>query len=81
MFTMMNSARLAVAIQGVGTASAAYQGAVDYARERIQGRSLKGVQHPSKAADPIIVHPDVRRMLLTIRAYTEGARAVTGLGG
>ena len=78
MFTMMNSARLAVAIQGVGTASAAYQGAVDYARERIQGRSLKGVQHPSKAADPIIVHPDVRRMLLTIRAYTEGARAVTG---
>ena len=76
MFTMMNTARLDVGIQGLGVASAAYQGAVDYARERVQGRSLKGVKHPDKSADPIIVHPDVRRMLLTVRAYTEGARAL-----
>ena len=73
---MMNTARLDVGIQGLGVASAAYQGAVGYARERGQGRSLKGAQHPDKSADPIIVHPDVRRMLLTIRAYTEGARAL-----
>ena len=76
MFTMMNTARLDVGIQGLGVASAAYQGAVGYARERGQGRSLKGTQHPDKSADPIIVHPDVRRMLLTIRAQTEGARAL-----
>ena len=76
MFTMMNTARFDVGIQGLGVASAAYQGAVSYARDRLQGRSLKGTQYPEKAADPIIVHPDVRRMLLTIRAYTEGARAL-----
>jgi alkylation response protein AidB-like acyl-CoA dehydrogenase len=76
MFTMMNAARLGVANQGVGLAEAAYQGAVGYARERLQGRSLRGAEHPDKPADPIIVHPDVRRMLLTMRAYTEGSRAL-----
>ncbi len=75
MFTMMNQARLAVGIQGLGLAEAAYQGSVGYARERLQGRSLSGVKHPEKAADPIIVHPDVRRMLLTQKAYVEGCRA------
>ena len=76
MFTMMNAARLFVGIQGLGLAEAAYQNAVEYARERLQGRSLAGAQHPDKAADPIIVHPDVRRMLLTMRATVEGARAL-----
>ncbi|WP_261842941.1 acyl-CoA dehydrogenase C-terminal domain-containing protein [Aliamphritea ceti] len=75
MFTMMNQARLAVGVQGLGLAEAAYQGSVSYARERLQGRSLSGVKHPEKAADPIIVHPDVRRMLLTQKAYVEGCRA------
>jgi hypothetical protein len=78
MFTMMNSARLAVGIQGLGVAESSYQGAVAYARDRIQGRSLSGAKAPDKPADPIIVHPDVRRMLLTIRAYTEGCRALGG---
>ncbi|MFQ5756415.1 MAG: acyl-CoA dehydrogenase C-terminal domain-containing protein [Acidiferrobacterales bacterium] len=78
MFTMMNAARLEVGIQGLGLAEAAYQGAVAYARERIQGRALKGVRQADKPADPIIVHPDVRRMLLTMRANTEGARALAG---
>ncbi|WP_374377972.1 acyl-CoA dehydrogenase C-terminal domain-containing protein [Dongia sp.] len=76
MFTMMNTARLAVGMQGLGIAEAAYQGAVTYARERLQMRSLTGAQFPEKAADPIIVHPDVRRMLLTMRAFTEGCRAL-----
>jgi alkylation response protein AidB-like acyl-CoA dehydrogenase len=76
MFTMMNSERLSVGIQGLGAAEASYQGAVAYARDRIQGRSLSGAKHKDKAADPIIVHPDVRRMLLTIRSYTEGCRAL-----
>jgi len=75
MFAMMNQERLAVGIQGLGLAEASYQGAVEYAKERIQGRSLSGVKHPDKAADPIIVHPDVRRMLMTQRAYIEGCRA------
>ena len=78
MFTMMNSERLSVGVQGLGAAEAAYQGAVFYAKDRIQGRSLSGVKDKSKAADPIIVHPDVRRMLMTIRAYTEGCRAFGG---
>jgi butyryl-CoA dehydrogenase len=78
MFTMMNAARLEVGVQGLGLAEAAYQGAVAYARERIQGRALKGARQADKPADPIIVHPDVRRMLLTVRANTEGARALTG---
>ncbi len=75
MFVMMNGARLAVGVQGLGITEAAYQNAVAYARERGQGRSLSGVKSPDKAADPIIVHPDVRKMLLTARAYAEGGRA------
>ena len=75
MFVMMNGARLAVGVQGLGITEAAYQNAVAYARERLQSRSLSGVKAPEKAADPIIVHPDVRRMLLTARAYAEGGRA------
>jgi alkylation response protein AidB-like acyl-CoA dehydrogenase len=78
MFTMMNSERLSVGIQGLGAAETSYQGAVAYARDRIQGRSLSGAKSPDKAADAIIVHPDVRRMLLTMRAYTEGCRALGG---
>ena len=81
MFTMMNSERLSVGVQGLGVAEASYQGAVSYARDRIQGRSLSGVKgagakDPGKAADPILVHPDVRRMLLTVRSYAEGCRAL-----
>jgi alkylation response protein AidB-like acyl-CoA dehydrogenase len=76
MFTMMNAARLAVGIQGLGLAETAYQSAVAYARDRIQGRSLKGAKHPDKPADPIIVHPDVRRTLMTVRACNEAARAL-----
>lgn len=76
MFTMMNTARLAVGMQGLGIAEAAYQGAVTYARDRLQMRALTGAKFPEKAADPIIVHPDVRRMLLTMRSQTEGARAL-----
>jgi alkylation response protein AidB-like acyl-CoA dehydrogenase len=68
MFTMMNSERLSVGIQGLGAGEAAYQGAVAYARERLQGRALSGAKRPDLAADPIIVHPAVRRMLMTIRA-------------
>jgi alkylation response protein AidB-like acyl-CoA dehydrogenase len=78
MFTMMNSERLSVGIQGLGAAETSYQSAVAYARDRIQGRSLSGAKAQDKAADPIIVHPDVRRMLMTIRAYTEGCRALGG---
>jgi len=76
MFVMMNAARLGVAIQGLGIGEAAYQAAVAYARDRLQGRSLSGAKFPEKPADPIIVHPDVRRMLLTMRAYNEGCRAL-----
>jgi alkylation response protein AidB-like acyl-CoA dehydrogenase len=75
MFVMMNGARLAVGVQGLGITEAAYQNAVAYARDRVQGRSLTGAKAPEKPADPIIVHPDVRRMLLTARAYAEGGRA------
>jgi alkylation response protein AidB-like acyl-CoA dehydrogenase len=78
MFTMMNSERLSVGIQGLGVAEAAYQGAVAYAKERLQGRSLAGAKFPNQAADPIIVHPDVRRMLMTMRANIEGCRALGG---
>ncbi|MDP6141033.1 MAG: acyl-CoA dehydrogenase C-terminal domain-containing protein [Arenicellales bacterium] len=77
MFTMMNEARLGVGIQGLGLGVSAYQAAVDYARERQQGRALGGTQYPEQPADPIMVHPDIRRMLLTMRAFTEGARALT----
>lgn len=76
MFTMMNAARLYVGVQGLGVAEAAYQNALAYAKERLQGRALTGIAQPEKAADPITVHPDVRRMLFTMRAFTEGARAL-----
>jgi alkylation response protein AidB-like acyl-CoA dehydrogenase len=76
MFTMMNGARLGVGIQGLGLGETAYQTARAYAAERLQGRSVAGTKYPDKPADPIIVHPDVRRMLLTMRAWTEGARAL-----
>ncbi|CAN5118960.1 acyl-CoA dehydrogenase C-terminal domain-containing protein [soil metagenome] len=76
MFVMMNEARLGVAVQGLAQSEVAYQNAVAYARDRLQGRSLTGPKSPEKAADPIIVHPDVRRALLTIRAFNEAARAM-----
>lgn len=76
MFVMMNTARLGVGMQGLGISEIAYQNAVDYARNRLQGRALKGAAQPDKPADPLTVHPDVRRMLLTMRAYTEGNRAL-----
>ncbi|HRJ68211.1 MAG TPA: acyl-CoA dehydrogenase C-terminal domain-containing protein [Beijerinckiaceae bacterium] len=75
MFVMMNEARLGVGIQGLAQSEAAYQNAVAYAKDRLQGRALTGPKEPAKAADPIIVHPDVRRTLLTIRAFNEAARA------
>ncbi|HKW83652.1 MAG TPA: acyl-CoA dehydrogenase C-terminal domain-containing protein [Burkholderiaceae bacterium] len=76
MFVMMNAARLGVGMQGLGLTEAAYQNAVAYAKDRIQMRSLSGPKAPDKPADPIIVHPDVRKMLLTARAYAEGGRAL-----
>ncbi len=76
MFTMMNTERVSVGVQGLGIAEIAYQSSVAYARERLQGRSLSGVKNPDGPADPIIVHPDVRRMLMTMRAYAEGSRAL-----
>jgi hypothetical protein len=75
MFTMMNYERVAVGIQGLGVAENSYQNAVTYANDRLQSRAPTGKQFPDKSADPIIVHPDVRRMLLTMRANTEGSRA------
>ncbi|MDG1707305.1 MAG: acyl-CoA dehydrogenase C-terminal domain-containing protein [Emcibacteraceae bacterium] len=76
MFTMMNEARLGVGVQGLAIAEVAQQNAADYARDRLQSRALTGAKFPEQAADPIIVHPDVRRMLMTTRAFTEGARAI-----
>lgn len=76
MFTMMNEARLMVGVQGLGVAEAAFQGALTYAKERLQMRALSGAKFPDKVADPIIVHPDVRRMLLTQKAFSEGGRAL-----
>ncbi|WP_428394549.1 acyl-CoA dehydrogenase C-terminal domain-containing protein [Lichenicoccus sp.] len=76
MFTMMNAERLGVGIQGNGITEAAYQSSVAYARDRLQGRSLNGAARPDLPADPIIVHPDVRRMLMTMRVSSEGCRAV-----
>jgi hypothetical protein len=81
MFTMMNEARLWVGIQGLGIAEVAYQNAADYARERLQGRSISGPKNAEGPADPIIVHPDVRRMLMTGRAFIEGARALAAYTG
>ncbi|WAF86380.1 acyl-CoA dehydrogenase C-terminal domain-containing protein [Metapseudomonas otitidis] len=76
MFTMMNHARLGTGMQGLCLGEASYQGAVRYATERLQMRALTGPKAPDKPADPIIVHPDVRRMLLTMRAFNEGNRAL-----
>jgi alkylation response protein AidB-like acyl-CoA dehydrogenase len=77
MFVMMNEARLGVGLQGLSIAEIAYQNAANYARERLQGRSLSGVKNPEGKADPLVVHPDIRRTLMTIRAWTEGGRAFT----
>jgi hypothetical protein len=76
MFVMMNEARLGVAIQGLSQSEVAYQNAVAYARERLQGRALTGAKQPEKPADSLLVHPDVRRTLLSIRAFNEAARAL-----
>ncbi|WP_346899351.1 acyl-CoA dehydrogenase C-terminal domain-containing protein [uncultured Roseibium sp.] len=84
MFTMMNEARLGVAVQGLAQSEVAYQNAVAYTKDRLQGRSLSGPKEPDKTADPIIVHPDVRRVLMGIRAFNEAARALvlwTALNG
>lgn len=75
MFVMMNEARLGVGMQGLAISEIAYQNAVAYARERLQGRALSGAKEAGKKADPIIVHPDIRRALMTMRAFNEGGRA------
>ncbi|WP_091735031.1 acyl-CoA dehydrogenase C-terminal domain-containing protein [Phenylobacterium immobile] len=75
MFVMMNEARIGVAVQGLAQGEAAYQAAAAYARDRLQGRSVSGPKNPDGPADPIIVHPDVRRLLLDARATMEGGRA------
>ena len=76
MFVMMNEARLGVGIQGLALSEVAYQNAAQYAKDRLQGRAISGVKAPDKPADPIIVHPDIRRMLMTMRAFNEAARAL-----
>ena len=76
MFVMMNAARLGVGMQSLGLTEVAYQNAAAYAKDRLQMRSLSGPKEPTKPADPILVHPDVRKMLLTARAYAEGGRAL-----
>ncbi|QJQ94060.1 MULTISPECIES: acyl-CoA dehydrogenase C-terminal domain-containing protein [Halomonadaceae] len=75
MFTMMNYERLSIGIQGLGLGEVAYQSAMDFARERLQSRAPSGAAAPDKPADPILVHPDVRRMALNVRAWNEGGRA------
>jgi alkylation response protein AidB-like acyl-CoA dehydrogenase len=77
MFVMMNAARIGVGMQSLGLTEVAYQNALAYAKDRIQMRSLTGVKDPSKPADSILVHPDVRKMLLTAKAYAEGGRALS----
>ncbi|PWB33655.1 acyl-CoA dehydrogenase C-terminal domain-containing protein [Pseudomonas moraviensis] len=77
MFTMMNHARLGTGMQGLCLGEASFQGAIKYANDRLQMRALTGAKAPDKPADPIIVHPDVRRMLLTMKAFNEGNRALT----
>ncbi|MEM8920076.1 MAG: acyl-CoA dehydrogenase, partial [Pseudomonadota bacterium] len=77
MFVMMNEARLGVGMQGLAQSEIAYQNATDFARDRVQGRSITGTKAPDLPADPIIVHPDVRRMLMDQKAFNEGARAFT----
>jgi len=81
MFIMMNAARLGVAAQGISQAEVAYQNAVAYCKDRVQGRSLRGAKFPDKPADPIIVHPDIRRMLMTARVFKDGARALACWAG
>ncbi len=76
MFVMMNEARLGVGMQGLAQSEVAYQNAAIYAKERVQGRALTGVAEPEKKADPLLVHPDVRRMLLNIKSFNEAARAL-----
>jgi alkylation response protein AidB-like acyl-CoA dehydrogenase len=76
MFVMMNEARLGVGVQGLALSEVAYQNAAAYAKERLQGRSISGVKYPDKPADPIVVHSDVRRILMSIRAFNEAARAL-----
>jgi alkylation response protein AidB-like acyl-CoA dehydrogenase len=80
MFTMMNEARLGVALQGYAVAEAAYQNALAYAKDRLQGRDVTGVKNPDGPADPLIVHPDVRRNLMEQKSFVEGARALTYWG-
>jgi alkylation response protein AidB-like acyl-CoA dehydrogenase len=80
MFTMMNEARLGVGLQGYAVAEAAYQAAADYARDRLQGRAITGAENPQGPADPLIVHPDIRRSLMDQRSFVEGARALTYWG-
>lgn len=79
MFTMMNEARLGVGLQGYAVAEAAYQDAVAYAKDRLQGRDVTGAQNPDGPADPLIVHPDIRRNLMDQKSFVEGARALTFL--
>ncbi|AWD21422.1 acyl-CoA dehydrogenase C-terminal domain-containing protein [Pseudogemmobacter blasticus] len=80
MFTMMNEARLGVGLQGYAVAESAYQAAVAYARERLQGRAVTGTKNPDGPADPLIVHPDIRRSLMDQKSFVEGARALTYWG-
>jgi alkylation response protein AidB-like acyl-CoA dehydrogenase len=80
MFTMMNEARVGVGLQGYAVAEAAYQNAVIYAKDRLQGRAVTGVENPNGPADPLIVHPDIRRSLMDQKSFVEGARAFTFWG-
>jgi alkylation response protein AidB-like acyl-CoA dehydrogenase len=80
MFTMMNEARLGVALQGYAVAEAAYQNALAYAKDRLQGRDVTGTKNPNGPADPLIVHPDIRRNLMEQKSFVEGARALTYWG-
>jgi len=77
MFTMMNEARLGVGLQGYAVAEAAYQNALGYAKDRLQGRDVTGIKNPTGPADPLIVHPDIRRSLMDQKSFIEGARALT----
>jgi alkylation response protein AidB-like acyl-CoA dehydrogenase len=77
MFTMMNEARLGVGLQGYAQAEAAYQNALAYAKDRLQGRAVTGAENPAGPADPLIVHPDIRRNLMEQKSFVEGARALT----
>ncbi|MDR9467479.1 acyl-CoA dehydrogenase family protein, partial [Marinospirillum sp.] len=81
MFTMMNYERLSIGIQGLGLGEVAYQSAIDFAKERLQSRAPTGPKNPDKAADPILVHPDVRRMALNVRAFNEASRAFASYVG